>query len=320
MLPRVSVLMPVYNGGRYIREAMDGIVEQTYLDWEFVIVDDCSTDDTSEILDERLDPRLVRIRNEVNLGVAASLNRGLEAVRGCYVARQDADDWSAPERIAAQVDYLDAHPSVDVVGSWTIVVDADGTPIGKLEPVAAPQAVGEALPMYNCITHGSIMARTDTIRVARGYRQVPHAEDYDLWLRLTDDRPAIANEPRSLYHLRRHDASVTSRHHGLAVAAAFVVQHAADQRRRGRADPLEELDPDGMLRLVSQVADGRSKLGRLSRTTRQWAEARRLLDQGRPLAAVGPLAGVLLRSPAYGPLWHDVRVALSNRLRGETPR
>ncbi|MGC8880316.1 MAG: glycosyltransferase family 2 protein, partial [Anaerolineae bacterium] len=96
MTPAISVIMAVYNGARYLREAVDSILNQTFTDFEFIIVDDGSTDETPAVLDEYNDPRIVRLRNAHNLGLTKSLNRGLHVARGRYIARQDADDLSYP--------------------------------------------------------------------------------------------------------------------------------------------------------------------------------------------------------------------------------
>ncbi len=111
-VPKLSVVMPLYNAARYLRPAIESILNQTYTDFEFIIVDDCSTDETPAILDSYPDPRIVRLRNPQNLGIVGALNRGLEAARGQYIARMDGDDIALAERFAQQVAWLDAHPNI----------------------------------------------------------------------------------------------------------------------------------------------------------------------------------------------------------------
>ncbi len=134
-VPRVSVLMSVYNGERFLRDSVESILGQTFTDFEFLILDDGSTDSTCEILEEyaNKDARIVLVRNDRNLGLTRSLNKGLRLVRGEYLARQDADDISLPKRLEMQVKFLDAHPEVGVVGSALEIIDENGNtiPYGK---------------------------------------------------------------------------------------------------------------------------------------------------------------------------------------------
>ena len=125
--PKISVVMPAYNAENYIREAIDSILAQTFRDFEFLIIDDGSTDHTVEIIRSYSDSRIRLYQNERNMGVAATLNRGLDLARGEYIARMDADDISLPERFAKQAAYMDAHPDVAVCGS-NIILFSEGAP------------------------------------------------------------------------------------------------------------------------------------------------------------------------------------------------
>ena len=116
-MPKVSVVMPAYNAEAYIGAAMESILSQSFGDFEFLILNDCSTDGTEAIIQSYDDPRIVYIKNEKNMGVAATLNKGLAAAQGEYIARMDADDFSLPQRFEKQVAYLDAHPEVVVLGT-----------------------------------------------------------------------------------------------------------------------------------------------------------------------------------------------------------
>jgi len=123
MKPTVSVLMPVFNGEQFLRPAMNSILNQTFTDFEFIIVDDGSTDHSREILNSYTDSRVRLICNESNIGLTDSLNRGLEAASGNYIARMDQDDISLPERLAKQVAFMDSHPEVGVCGTWAKDID-----------------------------------------------------------------------------------------------------------------------------------------------------------------------------------------------------
>src|SRR4051812_32745176 len=118
MAPRVSVLIPAYNSGRFLTEAVESILAQTTADWELIVIDDASTDGTPERLASCNDARLVRLRNPTNLGQVRSINRGLAVARGRYVACLDHDDVAEPGRLERQSDFLDAHPDVSVLGAW----------------------------------------------------------------------------------------------------------------------------------------------------------------------------------------------------------
>src|SRR5579864_8737730 len=132
MTPKVSVLLAVHDGEPYVHEAVRGVLKQTFREFEFLVVDDASTDNTVAIVDSFADPRIRILRNEHNLGQVPSLNRGLLEARGEYVARIDADDVSLPRRLERQVALLDAQPEVALVGAWMSLVDDSGRPITRL--------------------------------------------------------------------------------------------------------------------------------------------------------------------------------------------
>ncbi len=209
--PRVSVLMSVYNGARYLREAIDSILAQTFTDFEFIIVDDGSTDETPAILDSYTDPRIVRLRNETNIGLTKSLNRGLAIARGEYVARQDADDVSFPERIQKQVAFLDAHPIVAMVGSAYYQIDPYGALIGIVLLPCDHQAIADELLYHCCFCHGATIFRLNQVRQVGNYNEeFVVAQDWDLWVRLMQNYQ-LANLPDALYKLRCSSRSISVR-------------------------------------------------------------------------------------------------------------
>ena len=121
--PKVTVLMSVYNGEKYLQEAIDSILEQTFKDFEFLIINDGSTDKTGEILESYHDLRIKIINNEKNIGLTKSLNKGLKLARGEYIARQDADDISMPERLEKEVEFLETHQDYAVVGAFAKIIN-----------------------------------------------------------------------------------------------------------------------------------------------------------------------------------------------------
>jgi glycosyltransferase involved in cell wall biosynthesis len=118
MSPYVTVLMPVYNTEMYLKEAIDSILNQTFRDFEFIVINDGSTDSTSDIIESYSDPRIIYLQNEKNLGVATSLNKGLSIAKGTYIARMDGDDVSRCDRLEKQVAFMDANPEIGVCGTW----------------------------------------------------------------------------------------------------------------------------------------------------------------------------------------------------------
>ncbi|MGE0039825.1 MAG: glycosyltransferase family 2 protein [Vicinamibacterales bacterium] len=214
--PRVSVLLPVRNGLPYLRMALDSILTQTLTDLEVIVVDDDSTDGSRLVVLGTGDPR-VRVLDGRGLGVAHALNLALRAARAPYVARQDADDLSAPTRLARLADFLDANPEIAVATSRVSIVDAAGRPAGTdwaravrdgWEAARTPEQIARLMPVTCCIVHGSVMARRSTLQVAGGYDETRLAEDYDLWLRLLPGT-CFARLPDALYTHRLHADQVT---------------------------------------------------------------------------------------------------------------
>ena len=185
--PRISVALPVCNGGEYLCSAVQSVLDQQFTDFELMIVDDGSTDDSLAVLerfaagDER-----IRLRTRENRGLVATLNEMLADSRGELIARMDADDFAFPDRFGLQVAYLDQHPDVVCIGGGVELVDGQGRCLVRPSPVCGNDAVQrEALQGRIPICHPSAMYRTEAARCVGGYRQDTYpAEDLDLWLRL----------------------------------------------------------------------------------------------------------------------------------------
>ncbi len=227
MTPVVSVVMSVYNGERYLREAVDSILAQTFTDFEFVIVDDASTDGTPTLLAEYAarDARIVPCHNVKNLGLTRSLNIGLRAARGDLIARQDADDMSLPTRLAAQVDWLTAHPAVGLLGTASTIVDETGRTIGADYPPTMDATIRWRLLAGNAFTHSSVLFRR-ALATAQGlwYNEtLPCAQDYALWVRMAGVmQMANLAEPLVRYRMHAQSVSTLRRDEQQAVAAAIA--------------------------------------------------------------------------------------------------
>lgn len=223
--PKISVLMPVYNGERYLCEAVESILGQTFMDYEFIIIEDGSTDSTWEILTEYRDPRIRLVKNNHNMGVTRSLNNGLRLAKGEYIARMDADDVSLPERFEKQVEYMEAHPEIGVLGTWIEYIDENGVPLGEWRMPTSPVLIGWSLFFGTCLIHPSVMMRRNVIEQVGFYRLEPlYAEDYDLWVRLSTVT-RIANIPEILLRRRVVKDGVCSRHSQSQEQAVVKIMH-----------------------------------------------------------------------------------------------
>lgn len=207
-MPKISVIMPAYNAEKYIGEAIDSILSQTFEDFEFIILNDCSKDRTEEIILSYGDPRIVYLKNEQNLGVAATLNKGLANAKGEYIARMDADDISLPERFEKQVTYLDANDDIAVLGTNLECFNEYGT-ISTGWSVSEPEQMKVDM-FFSCgLAHPSVMMRTDVIRSLGGYDLAFNGlEDYELWCRVLENHK-ITTLPDILLRYRIHGSQVT---------------------------------------------------------------------------------------------------------------
>lgn len=233
--PKVSVVMSVYNGERYLREAVDSILSQTFSDYEFIIIDDASTDGTPTILSSYDDPRIRLFRNHNNLGLARSLNRGLRAAQGEYVARMDADDISLPERLEQQVDFLDSHPLVGLISSWFEVINEASNPLNIAKLPTTNEVLQHRLLKGNVFCHGAAMFRMDCLRKVGPYRpEFIATQDFDLWLRIAEHYE-VANLSESLYLWRENPTSVTNTNSEIQDAyASFAILLAQERRAVGK--------------------------------------------------------------------------------------
>ncbi len=197
--PRISVVMSVYNGAAHLEEAIKSILEQTYANFEFIIVNDGSTDASGEILQKIDDCRIRVITNPSNLGLTKSLNIGSNAARGEYIARMDADDLSLPHRLERQLEFLEKNPDYALVGSSYYQIDEHGRIRSLIEVLTGDADLRAGLRQQNWFGHGSVMLRREALRQAGGYdEEFAYAQDYDLWLRLSEQFK-LANLAEPLY-------------------------------------------------------------------------------------------------------------------------
>ncbi len=205
--PAVSVIMPVYNGAKYLREAVDSILRQSFRDFEFIIVDDGSTDSTWAILQSYDGPSVVLLHNEENIGLPRSLNKGLAVARGNYIARIDADDTAEPNRLERQLAFLQHHPEVGLLGTASRVLYEDLGYERLRRPPLTNLELRSALVRRNPFLHSSVMIPHRVLEVVGGYNErLVKAEDYDLWVRIGSNY-RLANLPDVLAMKRVHELS-----------------------------------------------------------------------------------------------------------------
>ena len=210
--PLISVCMPVYNARRYVGEAIESILRQTFRNFEFLIIDDGSTDRSLAIL-ERYAARDARIRlsSRPNAGYVVRLNEMLDQARGEFIARMDADDVALPERFARQVEFLRGHPEVNVVGGAQEMIDSKGHHLKiHSDPVGHEEIQERAMAGICPINHPSVMMQREAVLAVGGYRvEMMPAEDLDLWLRM-GERGRLANLPDVITRYRLHELSVSA--------------------------------------------------------------------------------------------------------------
>jgi len=205
--PLVSVVMPLYNCEQFVRAAIDSILSQTFTDFEFLIIDDGSTDNSLSIARSYTDSR-VQVLAEPHEGLVATLNRGLSVATGKYIARMDADDISSPRRLVQQIAVLESCDDIVLVGCCARCINIEGEPVGNyVVPDLGGKELVVALCASNQFVHGSIIMRTQAVLAVGSYRDAfLTAEDYDLWLRL-GEIGRLAHLPAFLYQLRVHSQS-----------------------------------------------------------------------------------------------------------------
>ena len=188
--PKVSVIMSVYNGEKYLQEAIESILNQTFENFEFIIVNDAATDKTKEILEcyKEKDSRIRIITNTVNIGLTKSLNKIIKRASGVYLARMDADDIALPQRLEKQVDFLRVHPEVGLLGTSSFEINKKGDIINKKKIPVLDSDIRFALIKSNPFFHSSVMMRKAILEKAGGYdKNIEISQDYELWFRIAKE-------------------------------------------------------------------------------------------------------------------------------------
>ena len=242
--PAISVILPVYNTEAYVREAVESILAQTFMDFELIAINDGSTDGSGPILRELAarDARIVLVERP-NDGLVSALNKGLEIARAELIARMDADDVSMPERFALQHARMVQEPELAVLGSFMRNVDKEGNITRLDECPITPKETARCMECGCSVHHATVMMRRGAVLKAGGYRKAfCHAEDYDLWLRMSDLGYAIASLPQPLYNRHWHGANVSSVYREAQGRNTILARLAHRMRKAGLPDPFDGVE------------------------------------------------------------------------------
>jgi len=209
--PLVSVLLCVYNEEKYILKSINSILEQTYTNWELIIIDDGSTDSTSDILLSLTDPRIYVLRQN-NMGLTRSLNTAAKLAKGSLLARQDADDISHKDRFQLQVKLFQNNPDVILASTDTIWIDQDGAVMDRRKaPLSRLHAIKKMAVLTNPYVHGSLMFQKIAFDAISGYNEdLSTTQDFDLIIRMSSLKRPFAVVPEELYCLRVHKNTITA--------------------------------------------------------------------------------------------------------------
>ncbi|MES2762088.1 MAG: glycosyltransferase [Bacteroidota bacterium] len=212
MSPKVSVIMSVYNGAHFVRRSIESILAQSFSDFEFIIINDGSSDESEKIILEFKDERIRYIDNKVNLGLIASLNKGLSLAKGEYIARMDDDDISLPSRFEKQVAYLDEHKTTAVLATRLVIINENGFEVDNWKEdllARSTDEIKQLLPKSNCIGHPTVMMRAECLRAFNYSSKLKNSEDWGLWLNLLSKGFVIAKLDEVLLQYRVHNKSTT---------------------------------------------------------------------------------------------------------------
>lgn len=207
MKEKISVLMSVYNSEKYLKYCIDSVLKQSYPNFLFYIVNDCSTDDSINIIKSYSDNRIRLIENEINIGLTKSLNKALNQINTKYIARIDADDICKPNRLYSQLVVLEEDDEkLALVGSSAFLINESNKYVGEIN--VTDNNLKEELFFKNSFIHSAIMVRTEVLKKYKYDEQIKYAQDYNLWVKIAQDYN-VANIKDKLINLRIHDASLS---------------------------------------------------------------------------------------------------------------
>jgi hypothetical protein len=250
-VPLLSIVFPVYNAEKYLAQAVESILNQTFHDFVFLAINDGSTDGSVAILTDfqAKDSRLQVLHQPHNLGLIAALNRGCSATQSRYIAIMHADDVSLPARFERQIGYLETHPEIGVLGTWIKHLDSQGHIFKEIRYPTLPGLVKWILPFYCSLAHPAVMMRRAAIAPLGFYREGQLVvEDYDLWARASQITQ-LANYPEVLLYYRLSETSWSGRNKAIQEQNALRIAH------RMVTDLIGDVDPNAVRLLCDLAAD-----------------------------------------------------------------
>lgn len=281
--PKISVITAVYNAEKYLNESIDSILVQTFKDFEYIIVNDASTDSSLDIIKmyQKTDKRIKIINNDKNIGPAASRNKGLKVAKGEYIAIFDADDISLPERFQQQINFLKNKNNIFLCGTGVESIDENGNIINNSPtPIKSHQEIEKMLPKKNCIVHSSIMFRNEGFF----YREkFVYAHDYDFYLVLLTNGLKIDNLETVLVKYRNITNNITySKKHKQNLFASKAKEYCKQRQKTGR-DEYTSFNPSKIMNIEDKSPEKnllQFKMG-LCLENRDYDKAKNILSEYR---------------------------------------
>lgn len=244
MSPLITVIMAVYNAEPFLSKAIESILQQSFRDFEFLIIDDKSTDNSLSIIEnyKKIDERIKVINNDSNIGLALSLNKGIEIANGKYIARMDADDSSLPNRFSKQVQFMETHPDIWVLGGNFVAIDENDRAIKKSNYSNNPDIIrwNMMLGAFGVVSHPSVMIRRKMFSVVGKYKNLPTSQDLELWTRLFfEPKLPITNLDDVILEYRYHSNRISVNKKQLQCSCSNQVRHDVIQKLMQKKIPLE---------------------------------------------------------------------------------
>lgn len=246
--PKVSVIMATYNSEKFLAEAIESILNQTFKDFEFIILDDCSSDNSAKILEKykNQDNRIILVNNPQNIGLTKSLNIGLKMARGQYIARMDADDVSLFNRLELQYEFLENNSEIFLIGSSSYNIDEMGKIIKVTKNTSDYRAIKNNLYFKNCIVHSSIMFKNEQFL----YREkFVYSQDYDFYLYLLLAGKNLSNINQPLIKHRINPNAISSSKNAKQKLFSLIAKEFYQQRLKYGQDEYDKFDPTEILKI-----------------------------------------------------------------------
>ncbi len=268
-MPHVSVILPIYNGEAYLHNAIESILQQTYKDFEFIIINDGSTDGSENIIASYADPRIIYSKQS-NIGLTLTLNHLIAQASGTLLARMDQDDWSHPERLEIQTKFMQHHRKVKMCGSWIHAINESGQFLYEHKYPVTNHAIHEEMLLSNPFAHGSVMIRNGDDVLYR--TEYDDAEDMDHWARQCMHH-SVANLPKTLYHWRVNPRGIShSRISKQRSAAQRVLEYYREwyfSHTSDKLPPIAEILEERQCTGVKHLWKRKNELRKLFRNARR---------------------------------------------------